>query len=677
MKDFQGKKSMDFIRLFEPITINTVKVNNRIVMPAMGLFYTDNYSLNDRYKAFYRERARGGVGLMLIGPIAIDRVGSAPFMPGIFDDRHIPPFRDFLDELHRDTEAKLGTQLFQMGRNASSLFSGLQPIAPSPIPGSFSREIPREMTKDDIEEVKKAFADGARRAKEAGFDYIEIVGCTGYLISQFLSPVTNHRNDEYGGPIENRMRFGLEVIGAVRASVGDDIAVGIRVAGNDFMDGGNTNRESVLFCIAAEEAGVDAINVTGGWHETNVPQLPTLVPPGAFIYLARGIKEKVNVPVFASNRLGDPFIAERALRSGSCDMICWGRPLIADPNLPIKAKEGRLNEIVPCISCNQGCFDSIFSGVPVHCVLNPRASRENELRVEKAQHKKRISVAGGGPGGMEFALTAAERGHDVTLYERGDDLGGQINLAKVPPGKKELQRIIDSMENRMINAGVTIKLKTTLTPEMIQKDRPDVLVIASGAKPLEIDVPGMEKPHVVSAWDVLKEKVYNIGKNVVIIGGSATGCETAHYIASLDALDSETFAFLMYHNAEDPAFAMKLLHQSNRNITVVDIVERFADNVGRTNRWPLLKSLRLIGVSLRPETRLIEITDDAVIVETKRGKESIPADTVIMAVGAQPVDDLTGGITADGLEIIKIGDAREPRRITEAIREGFEEALKV
>lgn len=668
---------MDFIKLFEPITINKTEVPNRIVMPAMGLFYSDNYSLNDRYKAFYRERARGGVGLMLIGPIAIDRVGSAPFMPGIFDDAQTAQFREFLEELHRDTDAKLGTQLFQMGRNASSLFSGLQPIAPSPIPGSFSREIPREMTIDDIEEVKKSFADGARRAEEAGFDFIEVVGCTGYLISQFLSPVTNHRADEYGGSLENRMRFGLEVIHAVRASVGDDTAIGIRVAGNDFIDGGNTNRESVQFCIAAEKAGVDAINVTGGWHETNIPQLPTLVPPGAFVYLAREIKQSVNVPVFASNRLGDPLIAERALRSGSCDMICWGRPLIADPNLPRKAKEGRLDEIVPCISCNQGCFDSIFSGIPVHCILNPRASRENELTVEKAQHKKRIAVAGGGPAGMEFALTAAERGHDVTLYEREGDLGGQINMAKAPPGKKELQRIIDSMENRMANAGVTIKLNTALTAGIIQRDKPDVLVVASGARPIEIDVPGIDKPQVVSAWDVLRERVSDIGKNVVIIGGSATGCETAHYIASMDTLDAETFTFLMYHNAEDPAFAMKLLHQSNRTITVIDILGRFADNVGRTNRWPLLKSLRLVGVSLRPKTRLIEITDESVIVETKRGRESIPADTVIMAVGVLPLDDLAREIKTDGLKIITIGDAKEPRKISDAIREGFEKALQV
>lgn len=668
---------MDFIKLFEPITINKTEVPNRIVMPAMGLFYSDNYSLNDRYKAFYRERARGGVGLMLIGPIAIDRVGSAPFMPGIFDDAQTAQFREFLEELHRDTDAKLGTQLFQMGRNASSLFSGLQPIAPSPIPGSFSREIPREMTIDDIEEVKKSFADGARRAEEAGFDFIEVVGCTGYLISQFLSPVTNHRADEYGGSLENRMRFGLEVIHAVRASVGDDTAIGIRVAGNDFIDGGNTNRESVQFCIAAEKAGVDAINVTGGWHETNIPQLPTLVPPGAFVYLAREIKQSVNVPVFASNRLGDPLIAERALRSGSCDMICWGRPLIADPNLPRKAKEGRLDEIVPCISCNQGCFDSIFSGIPVHCILNPRASRENELTVEKAQHKKRIAVAGGGPAGMEFALTAAERGHDVTLYEREGDLGGQINMAKAPPGKKELQRIIDSMENRMANAGVTIKLNTALTAGIIQRDKPDVLVVASGARPIEIDVPGIDKPQVVSAWDVLRERVSDIGKNVVIIGGSATGCETAHYIASMDTLDAETFTFLMYHNAEDPAFAMKLLHQSNRTITVIDILGRFADNVGRTNRWPLLKSLRLVGVSLRPKTRLIEITDESVIVETKRGRESIPADTVIMAVGVLPLDDLAREINTDGLKIITIGDAKEPRKISDAIREGFEKALQV
>ncbi len=667
---------MKFVKLFEPITINSLVIPNRIVMPSMGLGYTRDYTLTDQFKDFYRERARGGVGLMTLGPVAIDEVGSAPYMPGLFDDRFVEPLREFMDELHRETEVKVATQLMHLGRAAFSFMTGKQIIAPSPVPSKLSGETPREMTREDIETVQEAYVQAARRAKEAGFDYVEILACTGYLISQFLSPVTNLRTDEYGGPIENRMRFGLEVIRRVRAEVGEDYPVGIRVAGSDYIEGGHTNRESALFAAEAEKAGADAVNVTGGWHETYIPQLTTNVPPGAFVYLARGIKEHVNVPVFASNRLGDPVLAERVLRSGACDMVCWGRPLIADPELPNKAREGRLDEIVPCLACNQGCFDSIFAGTFVTCVMNPRVGREGSLRVTPAETPRKVFVAGGGPAGMECALTAAQAGHDVTLYEREPVLGGQVNLAKVPPGKKEFQRLIDSMAGRMKRYGVKVVLGTPLTPEKVAEERPDVVVVASGAEPLEIQVPGSDKPHVVCAWDVLREEVAEIGRNVVIVGGSATGCETAHYLASLDLPPPEVFTFLMSHAAEKPEEADRLLHRPGRKITIIDMVERLAANVGRSARWPLRKSLKMLGVEMRPLTRLVEILDDAVVVEREGKRETLPADTVVMAVGARSADDLSARLP-EGVRVITIGDAKEPRKLTEAIREGFEAALEI
>lgn len=668
---------MEFKRLFEPITIKNVEIKNRIVMPSMGLLYSNDFAFNDRYRAFYRERAKGGVGLMTIGPVSIDRVGSAFVMPGLHDDSFVEPLQKFVEELHRETDVKLAVQLLQMGRYAFSFLTGMTSIAPSAIPSKITGETPREMTRDDIEEVKEAYAQAARRAKEAGFDLIEVLACTGYLISQFLSPVTNRRTDEYGGTIENRMRFGLEVIGKVRETVGDDTAVGVRIAGNDFMEGGNTNKESALFASEAEKAGVDAINVTGGWHETNVPQLTSNVPPGGFVYLARGIKKEVSVPVFASNRLGDPVVAEKALRSGACDMICWGRPLITDPDLPRKVRDGRLNDIIPCISCNQGCFDAIFSGTPVSCILNPRAGNEAVYNVKKAENPKKIMVAGGGPAGMEFAITAAERGHRVTLYEKEGSLGGQINLAKMPPGKREFQKIIDSMKARMEKWGVRIVLDTALTGEIVQEQSPDVLVVASGARPMNLDFPGVDKPHVIDAWDVLSEKAWKIGRNVVVVGGSATGCETAYFIASIDIPDPDTYSFLMFHTAEDPKFATSLLRSTGRQVTVIDMVPRLAANVGRTSRWSLMKSLRLLGIDLRPGTKLIEIRDDSVLVETAKGEETIPADTVVMAVGASSVNDFAGNVKEIGCDVITIGDAKEPRKITEAVREGFEEALKI
>ncbi len=668
---------MKFIKLFEPITINHLIIKNRIVMPAMALAYTEDYTFSSRFKAFYRKRAKGGLGLMVIGPVAIDKVGSTPLMPGLFDDKYIGPIREFTDELHKDTDAKIGIQLMQLGRFASSSYTGVPPIAPSAIASPISGEVPREMTRDDIEEVKEAYAQGARRAMEAGFDYVEVLAAGGYLIGEFLSPVTNHRTDEYGGPIENRMRFGLEVIKRVRQAVGKDSAMGIRVSGHDFMEGGHTNIESALFCTEAEKVGVNSINVTGGWHESYIPQITTNVPPGAFLYLARGIKDKVSVPVFASNRLGDPLVAERALRSGAADMICWGRPLLADPELPIKVETGKLNEIVYCIGCNQGCFDQLLSGFSVCCVLNPRVGREADTEIKEARVKKKIFVAGGGPAGMEFALVAKQRGHDVTLYEKEERFGGQVNLVAASPGKKEFLNVVKSLKNRMEISGVRIKSKTNLTSKVVEEDHPDVLVVASGARPIEINVPGIAQPHVVSAWDVLNDMVPDIGKQVVIVGGSATGCETALLVANLGVLEPETFTFLHYYSAEDVDRIRKLLLSAGRKITVIDILERMASNVGMSTRWSLIKNLRLMGVELRPKTKLIEITKDAVIVDTELGKESIPADTVIIAVGSRSVDDLAREVKWGKTEVITIGDAKEPRKITDAVREGFDMALKI
>jgi 2,4-dienoyl-CoA reductase (NADPH2) len=668
---------MECERLFEPITINGLKIQNRIVMPAMGLLYTIDYSLTDRHRAFYRERAKGGVGLLTIGPVAVDQVGCAPVTLGLFEDHQIDPLKTFLKEIHEMSETKVGLQLIHMGRYAFSFLSGLTPIAPSAIASKLTGETPREMTWEDIEEVQQAYVRAANRAKEAGFDYLEILACTGYLISQFLSPLTNQREDQYGGGIENRMRFGLEVIQRVRQAVGNEMPLGIRVSGNDFMPGGHTNIESARFVVEAEKIGINAVNVTGGWHETSVPQLTSEVPPGVFVYLARGIKEKVAIPVFASNRLGDPEVAERALRSGSCDLICWGRPLLADPELPRKIRDGRRGEIISCISCNQGCFDPIFSGNPVGCILNPRTGREQEPPPAKASIPKKILVVGGGPGGMEFALTAAQRGHEVHLYEGQDRLGGQVNLAMAAPGKKEFGKIIGSMTSRMTRWGVKVNLKTTVTPEMIQKEKPDGVVVATGAKPVALDVLGTDKPQVVGAWDVLDDKIARIGNEVVIVGGNATGCEAAHFIGVMGIPDPETFTFLMANLAEHPEWVLNLLHKPTRRITIIEMTGKVANNVSRSSRWSLMKKLKLLGVQIRVGTKLLEIGDQGVKVLVNGREETIPADTVVMATGVKPVNELLDRIKDQGVAVLCLGDAAKPGKIGDAVREGYEAALKV
>jgi 2,4-dienoyl-CoA reductase (NADPH2) len=668
---------MRFGRLFEPIKINKVTIANRIVMPAMALFYTSDYTFTDRFKAFYRERALGGVGLMVIGPVAIDKVGSNPFMLGLFDDNYIEPIKIFIDELHKKTDVKIGVQLMQQGRFASSRFTGMTPIAPSAIPSPLNKEIPREMTEDDIIEVEDAFVKSAIRAKTAGFDYVELMAGGSYLIGEFLSPLTNRRTDGYGGTKDKRMRFGLEVIEKVRKAVGKDFFFGIRVSGHDFVKGGNTIEDSVAFCIEAEKTGVDCINVTGGWHETNVPQITSEVPAGAFAYLSRNIKENVNIPVFASNRLGDPYIAEKVLLSGAADMICWGRPLLADPELPQKVRSGKLDELVPCIGCNQGCFDSIASSLPVYCTLNPRVGRENKTKIRKTVKIKKIYVAGGGPAGMQFALTARQRGHNVTLFEKTGKLGGQINMVESVPGKKDFGNVIISLSNRIKAAGVKIKLKTVLTSKKIKKDKPNILVVASGAMQAEINLPGIDGPKVCSAWDVLNGSVSEIGKRVVIVGGGAIGCETALYIANLDVLNSESFAFLIYHEADNFDRLREQLYRSGRKITVLEVAERLAGNVGVSTRWSLLKNLRLMGVELRSGVRITGIEQNAVSIKTETGVESILADTIIIAVGSRSVNDLSRDVKIAGMKVITIGDAKEPRKIADAIREGFDAAMNL
>ncbi|MDH4209583.1 MAG: NADH:flavin oxidoreductase, partial [Anaerolineae bacterium] len=369
-----------FRKLFEPVNIGSLELANRIVMPALHLVYTPDGLVTDRLVDFYQERAAGGVGLIIVGGCPVDEYGGAPSMIGIRDDTFIPGLARLVEAVHREGTA-IAAQLYHAGRYSLSKEIGRQALAPSALPSLLTRETPREMSGEDIARTVTSFVAAARRAREAGFDAVEISSSAGYLLSQFLSPLTNQRSDRYGGDFESRMRFPLEVVQAVRNYLGPGYPVIVRIAGNDFVQGGNANPEAALFARRLEQVGVDAIDVTGGWHETAVPQITMGVPRGAFSYLARGVMEAVNIPVITSNRYSDPLLADRMLRSGVADLVAMGRPLIADAQLPNKARQGRLAEIQTCVACNQGCFDSIFLGRPVTCLVNPRAGEEARYRV--------------------------------------------------------------------------------------------------------------------------------------------------------------------------------------------------------------------------------------------------------------------------------------------------------
>jgi len=370
-----------FPLLFEPIRLGKIESKNRILMPAMGTLFSMDQKLNERHVRFYERRAEGGAGIIVAGPVGIDFIGSGAIALSLMDDSYIPDFKKLADRVHAPG-SKIMVQLFHGGRYTFSfMIEGQQAIAPSAVRSRYTGEEPREMTLEDIEKVQDAFAQAARRAREAGIDGVEIIGSAGYLISQFLSPITNQRTDEYGGSFEKRARFGVETIRKVRAAVGDDYTVTIRVAGNDFVRGGNTNEESARYCRLFEEAGVDGINVTGGWHEAFVAQLTMEVPRGGYAYLAGGIRNAVNVPVISSNRITDPGTAERILAEGMADMVALGRVLVADPDWPLKSKAGRPQEIRPCVGCMQGCMDRIFTGNPLCCLVNAEAGLEEEREI--------------------------------------------------------------------------------------------------------------------------------------------------------------------------------------------------------------------------------------------------------------------------------------------------------
>lgn len=664
-------------KLFEPISIGPVTLANRVVMTAMHLNYTPTGHVSDKFLEFYRARARGGTGLIVIGGADInDQSSGMDFMLSIKDDDTIPGLAQFVDAMHAEG-AKVAVQLYMAGAYSHCGMKGLPVLAPSEYVSKFSRAKTTAMTPEDIDRVQGDFAAAARRAKEAGFDGVEVLGSAGYLICQFLSPKTNMREDEYGGSLENRMRFGLETIRKVREAAGPDMAVLVRVAGNDFVPDSHTNKESREFARAAQEAGADCINVTGGWHESRVPQITMDLPQAGYVYLARGIKENVTVPVVGCNRINDPFIAEEVLKEGVADLVGVARGLIADPEFVNKAKEGRYDEIRHCVACNQRCFDHVFMLQPIGCMVNPRAGKEPETAYGPASSSKKIVVAGAGPAGCEFALIAAERGHKVTIYEKEQEIGGQVLWAAEATNKPDFHYIFDYYRTMLRKAGVEVCTGTAVTPDLVKDEKPDLVVVATGAAPFKPPIEAVEAPNVYQAWDVLKGTAQT-GKDVVVVGGGSVGLETAIFLAVKGTISPEQLYFLTLHNAESPEVLRELMVKGVKNVTVIEMMRRIAQDVGPSTRWVLLKELALRGITTITEAKMKEISEKKIVYTDAEGKDvTLVADSVVLAMGARPENTLAKELEGCGVEIRVIGDANKCGRIGNAIEDAFALAREV
>ena len=666
---------MKYPFLFSPIQISSVALKNRIVMTAMHLGYTPGGAVTDRLVEFYALRAKGGAGLIIVGGCTIDPWAGMADMISIMDDTFIPGLERLTNAV-KTGGAKIAAQLYQAGRYAhSSMIGGRKPFSASAVRSRFTGETPHALGLDEISGVQDRFAEAALRAKKAGFDAVEILGSAGYLISQFFSPLTNLREDRYGGSSENRMRFGIEVVQKVRAAVGPSYPILMRLAGNDFMPGSNTNREAAIFASELEKAGVDCFNVTGGWHETRVPQLTMHVPHKAYTYLAQGIRSTVSVPVIASNRINKPGLAEEVLNEGQADLVTMARALLADPDLPNKALQGKEELITHCVACNQGCFDRVFQRVPVTCMVNPAAGIEAESLLTPALRKKKVLIIGAGPAGMKAAVTASDRGHQVILAEKSNRLGGQLLLNEKIPGRKELLLAAEDLERNLRARPVEILLAKDADEDFIREQAPDTLILATGATPLVLSLPGINHSKVVLAWDVLAGKT-TVGKKVVIVGGNAVGLETALYLASHGTISPEVLHFLMVNKAESPETLEELLNRGNKEVCVVEMTKKLGQDIGNSSRWTVMAELKRLGVKTTTGAKAIEINNGGLKIQKDTREELLPADSVVMATGSKSENALAS-LKDLVPELHVIGDAKKPRNALEAIREGFLTGLTI
>lgn len=627
-------------------------VKNRFVMPPMGtnLASPDGF-VTDPMIGYYEAKAKGGVGLVIVEVTSVEypRGSAVPLQLCIDDDKFLPGLTALAGAI-KGGGARAVMQLVHAGGACRSTVAGVRAVAPSPIP-RVGTDIPEELTAAQIADLVDKFARGAERAARAGFDAIELHAAHYYLMAQFLSAAWNRRRDDYGGDLEHRARFVLEVVRAIRARVGRGFPLWCRINGMEYgVERGTTLEEAQLLAGMLEDAGTDAVNVSacgrGPIHASAWPvggkMLPPMAhPPGLLLPLARAIKSKVGIPVMAVGSL-TPEVGESAIAGGQTDMVVVGRALVADPELPNKVAAGRLDDIVPCIACLR-CRDRLLEEkTTIGCSVNAAAGKERHSLIVAAAKQKRVLVIGGGPAGLEAARVAAIRGHRVTIVEKSRRLGGQLNLAAVPPYKQRIATFTTYMARQIDKLGVTVMLDTEATPELVERLKPDAVVLATGVAPVIPEIAGLDRMKVVTAEDVLSGKA-ETGPRVVVIGGELVGCETAEYLA-----------------------------EKGKNVTVTRRGPGMATKMGAALRTLQLERLGAAGVRLLPGVKYQRATEKGLVVINPQGQEELlEADTLVLAAGSRPDTTLSRALAGIVPEVHGAGDCLEPRGILEAVGDGF------
>ncbi|MTC15187.1 NADPH-dependent 2,4-dienoyl-CoA reductase [Providencia alcalifaciens] len=667
----------NFPHLFTPLDLGHTVLKNRILMGSMHTGLEEHPQGSQRLAHFYRLRAENGVSLIITGGIAPNPEGVLAPHGAILNHQDQLPFHQQITEAVHQADGKIALQILHAGRYA--MHPAL--VAPSPIKSEITPFPPRELNRDEIQKTIDDFVNTAKLAQQAGYDGVEVMGSEGYLINQFITSRTNHRTDEWGGSYQNRIRFPIEIVKRIRQTVGEKFIIIYRLSMLDLVEGGSTWDEIEQLAKEIENAGATMINTGIGWHEARVPTIATLVPRKAFSWVTEKLMGKVNIPLITTNRINDPFVAEQIIASGQADMVSMARPFLADEAFVSKAQEGRADEINTCIGCNQACLDQIFNGKLAGCLVNPQAVREMDYPNELADKPKKVAIVGAGPAGLSCAIYAAKRGHQVTLFERSNQIGGQFNLAKQIPGKEEFYETLRYFSRQLQRLNVDVRLEQLAQANDLIKF--DEVIIATGVVPRAIHLAGADHRKVMSYIDALKQPD-SVGKNVTIIGAGGIGFDVAELLTQQgisSSLDDDKFnhewnidtsittrggVFSPKKQLEPTPRHLYLLQRKNSKVGA---------GLGKTTGWVHRLSLMKRGVEMFNGVEYMNVDDDGLHIRYQDENLCLAVDNIILCAGQEPYRPLKQELEEIGIHPYVIGGADVAAELD--ARRAIEQGMKV